>query len=85
MNVIEVLDWTQCEERKTSYAAGIRAYDDQMLLKYRWVCVWLEADMPTTYADIEKVLLEWSEDFDIGLSELPADARLDVDSQEAGY
>ena len=34
MKVREVLDWLQCEEPKTSYAAGIKAYADQMLRNY---------------------------------------------------
>lgn len=34
MKVREVLDWLQCEEPKTSYAAGIKAYAAQMLRNY---------------------------------------------------
>lgn len=41
MNVRYVLDWLQCEETKTSCAAGIKAYADQMLRKCRWGWVWM--------------------------------------------
>lgn len=44
MNVRYVLDWLQCEETKTSCAAGIKAYADQMMLDYRLVCVVIESD-----------------------------------------
>lgn len=61
MKVREVLDRLLCEEPKTSYAAGIKAYADQMLRNYSGG---LDADLPTTYADMEKVLLEGSEDWE---------------------
>ena len=62
MKVREVLDWLQCEEPKTSYAAGIKAYADQMLRNYSGG---LDAEPPTTYAALEEVLLEGSEDWEL--------------------
>ena len=45
----------------------------------------LDADLPTTYAALEKVLLDGSEDFGPEDTEFPVDPRRDVDSQEDGY
>lgn len=55
MKVREVLDWLQCEEPKTSYADEIKAHANQMLRNYSGG---LDADLPTTYAALEKEMFE---------------------------
>lgn len=73
MKIRETLDWLQSEEPKTGYAAGIKAYADQMLRNHRGQ----KADM--------KKMPEGNEDWGAEESEIPVDARRGVDSQEAGY
>ena len=61
MTAREILEWLKVEEPKTSYAVGVMAYADQMLRNYSGG---LDAEMPKTYAALEKVLLEGSEDWE---------------------
>lgn len=61
MTAREILEWLKVEEPKTSYAVGVMAYADQMLRNHSGG---LDTELPKTYAALENVLLEGSEDWE---------------------
>ena len=62
MRVREVLDWLLCKEPNTGLAAGVKIYAEQMLRNFSGG---LDADLPSTYQALEKVLLDGSDDWEM--------------------